>query len=314
MAREGAPIRIQGLAHRYGPVEAVRGIDLEIGPGELFGLLGPNGAGKTTTLSMLATLLPPSRGDASIFGASLTREPIAVRRSLGIAPQTVSVYTELSGLANVRFFGRLYGLAGARLDEAARGALERVGLAARAEDLARTYSGGMLRRLNLACALVHAPRLLLLDEPTVGVDPQSRDRLLEVVRQLANEGTTVLYTTHYMEEAQRLCDRIAIMDQGAIIACGRLDELLRIVGAGELIEIRGAAGAIEPGLYAQIPGLLASEPFESGLRLHVRNVGRALADLGLALSRAGGTVDRVDVHPVDLERVFIHLTGRALRD
>src|SRR5262245_30957994 len=314
MVGEGAPIRIEGLAHRYGAVEAVRGIDLEIGRGELFGLLGPNGAGKTTTLSMLATLLAPSRGDARIFGASLRREPLAVRRSLGIAPQAVSVYTELSGLANLRFFGQLHGLAGARLDEAARVALERVGLAARARDPARSYSGGMLRRLNLACALVHGPRLLLLDEPTAGVDPQSRDRLLAVVRELANEGTTVLYTTHYMEEAERLCDRIAIMDQGAIIACGRLDELLRIVGAGEVIEIRGASGAIDPGLYAQIPGLLASEPFDSGLRLHVRNVGRALAEVGAALSRTDGTVDRVEVHPVDLERVFIHLTGRALRD
>ena len=314
MAGEEAPVRIEGLAHRYGPVEAVRGIDLEIGRGELFGLLGPNGAGKTTTLSMLATLLAPSRGDARIFGASLTREPLAVRRSLGIAPQAVSVYTGLSGLANVRFFGRLYGLAGARLDEAAQLALERVGLAARASDLASTYSGGMLRRLNLACALVHTPQLLLLDEPTAGVDPQSRDRLLEVVRELTSEGTTVLYTTHYMEEAQRLCDRIAIMDQGAIIACGRLDELLRIVGAGEVIEIRGAPGAIEPGPYARIPGLLATEPFESGLRLHVRNAGRALAEVGAVLSRGAGEVDRVDVYPVDLERVFIHLTGRALRD
>src|SRR5262245_47198002 len=314
MVGEGAPIRIEGLAHRYGSVDAVRGIDLEIGRGELFGLLGPNGAGKTTTLSMLATLLAPSRGDASIFGASLTREPLTVRRSLGIAPQALSVYTELSGLANVRFFGRLYGLAGARLDQAARVALERVGLAARARDLARTYSGGMLRRLNLACALVPAPRVPLPDEPTAGVHPQSRDRLLEVVRELANEGTTVLYTTHYMEEAQRLCDRIAIMDQGAIIACGRLDELLRIVGAGEVIEIHGAAGAIEPGLYARIPGLLAAEPLGSGLRLHVRNAGHALAELGVALSRVDGAVDRVDVYPVDLERVFMHLTGRALRD
>ena len=307
-------IELDGVSKAFGRFQAVDGLSFRVPRGAMFGLLGPNGAGKTTTLSMLATLLAPSRGDASIFGASLTREPLAVRRSLGLAPQAVSVYAELSGLANVRFFGRLYGLTGARLEEAARAALERVGLAGRADDLTRTYSGGMLRRLNLACALVHAPRLLLLDEPTAGVDPQSRDRLLAVVRDLADEGTTVLYTTHYIEEAQRVCDRIAIMDQGAIIACGRLEELLRIVGAGEVIEIRGAPGAIEPGLFATLPGLLATEPFGSGLRLHVRNVGRALAEVGAALSRTDGTVDRVDVHPVDLERVFIHLTGRALRD
>src|SRR5262247_3263362 len=241
MAREGAPIRIQGLAHRYGPVEAVRGIDLEIGRGELFGLLGPNGAGKTTTLSMLATLLVPSSGDAEIFGASLRRETWTVRRLVGLAPQDISLYPGLTADENLAFFGRLYGLRGTLLAERANEVLDLVGLLPRRHDRVTTYSGGMKRRLNLACSLLHAPRLLLLDEPTVGVDPQSRDRIFDAIHELARRGKTILYTTHYMEEAERLCDRIVIMDQGRIVAGGTVRELLDIVGMGEIIELSGPA-------------------------------------------------------------------------
>jgi len=225
------------LARRFGDLEAVRGLSLKVSRGEIFGLLGPNGAGKTTTLSMLATLLPPSSGDADLLGHSLRDDAQSVRPLIGLAPQELSLYAGLSGRANVRFFGSLYGLRGRTLEVACEQLLDRVGLADRAHDLAGTYSGGMKRRLNLACSLVHAPRILLLDEPTAGVDPQSRERLLEVVREIAASGTTVVYTTHYMEEAQRLCERLAIMDQGRVIAHGTLQELLDIVGPGQVVEV-----------------------------------------------------------------------------
>jgi len=256
MPARDCAIRLDRLARRFGSNEAVRGISLEIRCGELYGLLGPNGAGKTTTLSMLATLLAPSGGDAELLGHSLRREPHAVRRLVGLVPQEPSLYPGLSGAGNVRFFGRLYGLRGPALRHACRRVLELVGLSERAGERTSRYSGGMKRRLNLACGLVHAPRILLLDEPTAGVDPQSRDQLLKVIRGLSRAGTTVVYTTHYMEEAQQLCERLAILDHGRIIAEGTLSELLDMVGPDR----------------------------------------------------------RPPVYERNLEDVFLHLTGRALRD
>src|SRR5262252_3718951 len=236
---ESAAVTLDDLRRSFGDVEAVRGISLHIEEGETVGLLGPNGAGKTATLSMLATLLAPSSGDARIFGASLRRDVWAVRRLVGLAPQEISLYPELTGDENLRFLGRLYGLGGTLLRERADEVLELVGLVPRRDDRVATYSGGMKRRLNLACSLLHAPRFLLLDEPTVGVDPQSRDRIFDAIRELARRGKTILYTTHYMEEAERLCDRITIMDEGRMVACGTLAELLQILGMGEIIELRG---------------------------------------------------------------------------
>ena len=246
---------IENLGRRYGDLDAVRGISLEIAEGEIFGLLGPNGAGKTTTLSMIATLLRPSSGDAHVFDRSLREDVQAVRRLVGLAPQQVSLYPELTGRENLEFFGRLYGMGGASLRGRVDELLALVGLEARQDDRARVYSGGMQRRLNLACSLVHEPRLLLLDEPTVGVDPQSRENIFAAIRSIADAGTTILYTTHYMEEAERLCQRIAILDGGEVIALGSLEELFDIPGGGEVIEVR-----------------------------------------------------------MNLERVFMHLTGRGLRD
>jgi len=223
-------VALSELARSYGALQAVRPLSLEIAPGEIFGLLGPNGAGKTTTLSMLATLVTPSTGDASIFGRSLAREPEAVRPLVGLVPQEISLYRDLSAEENLRFFGRINGVGSDELESRVDELLERVSLDGRRRDRVATFSGGMKRRLNLACSLVHHPQLLLLDEPTVGVDPQSRESLFEAVRRLADEGTTVLYTTHYMEEAERLCGRIAILDEGSVIALGSLDELLELAG------------------------------------------------------------------------------------
>jgi ABC-2 type transport system ATP-binding protein len=250
-----AAIELLELGRSFGPIEAVKPLSLAVREGETFGILGPNGAGKTTLLSMLATLLPPSTGDATVSGYSLSRDPDPVRRRVGLAPQQLALYADLSGEENVLFFARLYGLAGGRARRRAAELLEQVGLTPRKRDRVREYSGGMQRRLNLACGLVHEPSVLLLDEPTAGVDPQSRDHLLETIRSLAEAGTTVIYTTHYMEEAQRICDRIAILEEGRVIALGTLPELLAIVGSTPVIEVRA-----------------------------------------------------------DLERVFMHLTGRGLRD
>jgi ABC-2 type transport system ATP-binding protein len=311
---ESAGVDLRGLARSFGEVEAVRGVSLHIEEGETVGLLGPNGAGKTTTLSMLATLLEPSAGDAHVFGASLRRDAWTVRRLVGLAPQEVSLYPELTGDENLRFFGRLYGLGGIPIGERADELLDLVGLLPRRQDRVATYSGGMKRRLNLASSLLHAPRLLLLDEPTVGVDPQSRDRIFDAIRELARRGKTILYTTHYMEEAERLCDRIVIMDEGRIVAAGTLEELLRIVGMGEIIDLSGPAEAVDDGRLASVPGISKIERGERSTRIFVESAARALPAVAALVGTAGEKLRGVQIYPVDLERVFMHLTGKQLRD
>ena len=311
---ELAGVDIHGLARSFGEVEAVRGVSLHIEEGETVGLLGPNGAGKTTTLSMLAALLPPSSGDADIFGASLCRDAWTVRRLVGLAPQEVSLYPELTADENLRFFGRLYGLGGAHLGKRADELLDLVGLLPRRDDRVATYSGGMKRRLNLACSLLHAPRLLLLDEPTVGVDPQSRDRIFDAIRELARHGRTILYSTHYMEEAERLCDRITILDEGRMVACGTLAELLRILGMGEIIELGGLGEELGDDRLASIPGITKIERGDRSTRIFVESAARALPAIAAIVAPAGEQLQRIQIYPVDLERVFMHLTGKQLRD
>jgi ABC-2 type transport system ATP-binding protein len=307
-------VQFVDLARTFGDLEAVRGISLDIFAGETFGLLGPNGAGKTTTLSMLSTLLPPTRGDVLVFGASAVDDPAEVRRRVGLAPQQISLYPKFTGQENLDFFAALHGVPPAERRRRVERLLELVGLAPRRDDRVHTYSGGMQRRLNLACSLIHEPRLLLLDEPTAGVDPQSRENLFEVIRQIASEGTTIVYTTHYMEEAERLCDRIAILDEGRIAAVGTQDELLGTIGMGEVIELRGPAVA---GMRSTLEALRGVEKveFEDGaLRLFVRTAADALDLIAGPLREAGGELESLEVHRVSLERVFMHLTGKALRD
>ena len=311
---ESAGVVLHGLARSFGELEAVRGLTLQIEEGETVGLLGPNGAGKTTTLSMLAALLLPSSGDADIFGASLCRDAFTVRQLVGLAPQEVSLYPELTADENLRFFGRLYGLGGALLGQRADELLDLVGLLPRRHDRVATYSGGMKRRLNLACSLLHAPRLVLLDEPTVGVDPQSRDRIFDAIRELARNGRTILYSTHYMEEAERLCDRITIMDEGRMVACGTLAELLHILGMGEIIELRGLGEDLGDERLASIPGIIKVERGEASIRIFVESAVRALPAIAATVAPAGEKLQGVQIYPVDLERVFMHLTGKQLRD
>jgi ABC-2 type transport system ATP-binding protein len=308
-------IQVKNLEKSYGKTRAVDGISFEVREGEIYGLLGPNGAGKTTTLSMLAGLLGPDEGSILFGGVDLAAKPLKVKQEMGVVPQEVAVYEELTARENLRFWGGLYGLGGPRLKEAVERVLEQVGLTANADTKVGKYSGGMKRRLNLSLGLVHAPRVVLMDEPTVGIDPQARENILDVVRDIATAGTTVLYTTHYMEEAELLCDRIGIMDQGKILAEGTLDELVRMLGDGELVTVRGSFNtdaALD--LLGELAGVRVVGSSEGQIVLSVTDGGKTAVDL---LSRVLGSdlpIDGVSIRPPGLNSLFLKLTGKELRD
>jgi ABC-2 type transport system ATP-binding protein len=283
-------LKITDLRKSFGAIRAVDGVSLEVRKGEVFGLLGPNGAGKSTTINMAMGLLAPDSGTIELEGVGSPRDP-AVRRHLGLAPQAIALYEGLTAAENLHFFASLYGLRDSKRRVAAM--LELVGLGPRGNDHVAGFSGGMQRRLNLAAALLHDPPLLLLDEPTAGVDPQSRNSILDTVRTLAKEGRTVIYTTHYMEEAQRICDRVGVIDHGKLLDVGTVDELIRRHGGdSEVIVERGNA---ENGHAEE--RLVTKEP---------------LAEISAALAK--GDVTSVRVERPTLESVFLHLTGRSLRD
>jgi ABC-2 type transport system ATP-binding protein len=306
-------IRVETLTKKFGDKTAVDGISFAVAEGEVYGLLGPNGAGKTTTLSMLSGLLAPDSGRITFDGVDLASDPIGCKRQLGVVPQEVAVYEELSALENVRFWGSLYGLSGKALGAAAERVLGQVGLTGRARDSVKTYSGGMKRRLNLALGLVHSPRAVLLDEVTVGIDPQARANILDVVSAVADAGMAVIYTTHYLEEAERFCDRIGIVDHGRLLAEGTLAELKAKLGEEEVVTLEGrfeaeAARAALEGL----PGVRVISS-ESG-RVAFTAGDKGAAGLLGEISNRGLTIDRVGIEPPSLNNLFLRLTGRALRD
>jgi ABC-2 type transport system ATP-binding protein len=286
-ARIPSMLRLNNLSKSFGPIHAVDHLTLEIRDGEVFGLLGPNGAGKTTTVNMAIGLLSPDSGTVELEGAGSPTDP-AVRSKIGVAPQALAIYEDLTGEENVRFFGRLQGLKGHGLTERTAWVLDFVGLTERAKHRVKTYSGGMKRRLNLAIALVHDPPVLLLDEPTVGVDPQSRNAVFERIQTMRREGRTIVYTTHYMEEAQRLCDRVGIMDRGKLLALGNVEGLIKEHGGNSIVYFDRGKGeeSIETG-----------DPMRELVKLH-----------------EGGDILRFKVDTPDLECVFLNLTGRHLRD
>jgi ABC-2 type transport system ATP-binding protein len=312
-------IRVEGLVKRFGDIHAVDGVSFEVKAGEIYGLLGPNGAGKTTTFSMLAGLLAPDAGRITVNGVDLASEPLRVKRDLGVVPQDVAVYEELTARENLRLWGGLYGLSAAELDAAVDRALDEVGLAGRSREPVARFSGGMKRRLNMSLGLVHRPKVVLLDEPTVGIDPQARANILEVVRKTADAGAALLYTTHYMEEAERLCDRIGILDHGKLLAEGTLAELKALVAEEEVVTLFGgfdpAAARAE---VERLPGVrvLAAEPgrlaFAAGGDGGDR--GRGAAGLLGEIFGRGLAVDRVSIEPPSLNGLFLKLTGRELRD
>jgi ABC-2 type transport system ATP-binding protein len=288
-----------GLRRSFGDLVAVNGVDVRIAARETYGLLGPNGAGKTTTISMIAGLLQPDAGEVTVAGQRLTTRSVRAKAAIGLVPQELAVYPDLTGRENLRFFGKLYGLAGqalaARVDEV----LEVIGLADRAGDPTKEYSGGMQRRLNIGIGLLHRPRLLILDEPTVGVDPQSRNAILESVELLAREGMAVLYTTHYMEEAERLCRR----------------ELVALVGERDRVSL-AANGTLEAAAQAaaQIDGVASASATSAGIEVVATDASPLLPRVLTRVADAGAQVTGVEVVQPDLETVFLHLTGKALRD
>ncbi len=307
-------IRVSELRKSYGALTAVDGVSFEVARGETFGLLGPNGAGKSTTIGMVVGALRPDHGSVTVDGETDPTRP-ALRRRIGVAPQSLALYDELTAEENLAFFGRLYGLDGARLATRVEWALAFAGLADRRRDRVRTYSGGMQRRLNLVCGLIHDPPVILMDEPTVGVDPQSRNAIFESIEALKREGRTIVYTTHYMEEAERLCDRVAIMDRGKILALDTVEGLLRDHGGAPTVEIVFAGAAGEPGAADSGSRRTDLAPFGGewdGPRWRVRHP-RPIDVLQQAMS-GDDAFSHVSIERANLESVFLHLTGRTLRD
>ena len=301
------------LRRSYDGREVVRGISLEVQEGEIFGLLGPNGAGKTTTLSMISTRIRPTSGDAWVFGKHVVDDVHAARRLLNLAPQEEALYPSLTAAENLDFWARIYGVPRAERPARVERALAAVELGARRDDRVETYSGGMRRRLNLGCALVSEPRLVLLDEPTVGVDPQSRVHIFEAVRNLRASGITILYTTHYLAEAEELCDRIAIIDEGRLVALGTTAELLACSSASEVVELRLGGPTRELPFLEGLPEVERAEQHGSIVRLYTRRSEPLLAKLcGQGL--LDQPIVQIGVSPVSLETVFIELTGKDLRD
>jgi ABC-2 type transport system ATP-binding protein len=308
-------IHVAGLVKSYGALRAVDGVSFDVATGELYGLLGPNGAGKTTTMSMLSGLLAPDEGRIVFDGIDLAAEPLKVKAQLGVVPQEPALYENLSARENLTFWGGLYGLSGPELTRAVDRVLDLVGLKERAKDPVKQYSGGMKRRVNLALGLVHAPRVVLMDEPTVGIDPQARLNILEAVKQVAAAGTTVIYTTHYLEEVESLCDRIAIMDHGLILAEGTLDQLKSRVGGRDVVTVRGTfdAAAVLPRLDS-LPGVQVTSAEAGRLVLSVEGSGRGAVDLLGRVLADGLPIDGISIQPPSLNTLFLNLTGRELRD
>jgi ABC-2 type transport system ATP-binding protein len=303
------------VSKRFGSVDAVRDVSFHVDAGETYGLLGPNGAGKSTTISIVAGLVEADAGRVEVLGEPMTTRTTGPRAAIGLVPQDVAVYPDLSARENLRFFGRLYGLGGADLDRRVEEVLDVIGLRERGDDRASEYSGGMNRRLNIGIGLLHRPQLLVLDEPTVGVDPQSRSAILDAVDRLAAEGMAVLYTTHYMEEAERLCDRVGILDEGELRAEGTRRELTRSVGEHDVVVIR-ASGSVEPAAsaVAGIDGVLSASAADGELRVLATDATAVVAQAVGAVTAAGAAISAVEITQPDLEAVFLHLTGKALRD
>ena len=311
----GTIVKVSGLTKDFGDLTAVNDVSFEIAEGEIFGLLGPNGAGKTTTISMISCLIEPTKGEITVDGHSVAKAPTAVKRSLGVVPQEIALYPALSAAENLTFWGRMYGLHGQALTTAVADALTLAGLKDRAKERIEKYSGGMKRRINIAAGILHHPRVILMDEPTVGIDPQSRNHILETVKQLNAAGMTVLYTSHYMEEVELLCHRIAIMDHGAIIAMGTLNELRDIVGSMDVVEVLVNDVSDERlAAVRAIPGVTGADRVEGALRVLTASSGSILGATIHALESDGSHVTSVSVTEPNLESVFLHLTGKSLRD
>ncbi len=309
-------LEAQSLKKAYGSLLAVDGISFQVAQGETVGLLGPNGAGKTTTVSMIAGLIVPDSGRILIDGATLTGDTNPVKRKIGLVPQDLALYEELPAIANLQLFAALYSMAGAEAKQSIAAALDLVGLTDRAKDMVGTFSGGMKRRLNLAAALLHNPSVLLLDEPTVGVDPQSRNAIFDNLETLKAQGKTLVYTTHYMEEAERLCDRIVIVDHGHVVANDTLDGLYRRLPATNklLIDLVSGPGLGDASALQAVPGVESAELTGNRLTVWLKDLSDGAPGVLGWLSAGGHRFENVSNEAPNLETVFLTLTGRSLRD
>ena len=303
------------LVKRFGGLTAVDGVSFAISEGETFGLLGPNGAGKTTAISMICGLLKPNEGSVTVDGEPIATTSTRGRSAIGLVPQDLAIYPDLTGEENLRFFGHLYGMSGQPLAGRVAEVLELVGLSERKDNHSKEYSGGMKRRLNIGIGLLHRPKLLVLDEPTVGVDPQSRNAILESVENLSTAGMAVLYTTHYMEEAERLCDRVAIIDEGKIQAEGTRRELVSMVGEKDRVTISGTGNlAAAAEALRLIAGVTDASSSDQRIDVLATDASAILPELLASVTTSGGSITGVEVEEPNLEAVFLHLTGKALRD
>jgi len=308
-------LKVDSLYKSFGSTKAVDGISFEVKRGEVFGLLGPNGAGKSTTISMVSTLIPPTKGEVLFEGMNIFTEPDSLRRNLGVVPQDIALYPTLTGYENLTFWGNMYGLRGSGLKKRIGEVAEVIGLNGRMKDRVDKYSGGMKRRLNIGAALLHKPELLIMDEPTVGIDPQSRNHILDTVLELNGQGMTIIYTSHYMEEAEYLCSRICIMDQGKIIASGTQEELVELIKGETQVSLK--LDRIDRDILERlrsINGVAKAELLQDEIAVSGENVDIILSDIIAKVTEHGRRISSIDVKKPNLEAVFLHLTGKALRD
>jgi len=309
-------IKIDGVTKKYGDLTAVSNMTLDIMEGEIFGLLGPNGAGKSTMINMITGLLAIDKGDIFLLGKSVRKQPMFTKGNTGIVPQEVAIYDDLTSLENVKFFAGLYGLKGSGLTAAAEEALEFVGLSDHKKEFPKSFSGGMKRRLNIACAIAHKPKIIIMDEPTVGIDPQSRNHILQSVKKLNDSGCTIIYTSHYMEEVEEICTRIAIMDHGKVIAQGTKDELKALITDTNVvwITLSDSVSMVKEERLKEIPGITGIEIKDSTVKISSAREVNNLDKIILYFTSEGISIKSVESKIPDLETVFLSLTGRKLRD
>lgn len=308
-------VNTKNLVKRYGSNLAVDNLSLNVDKGEIFGLLGPNGAGKSTAIKMIMGLTKPDRGEIVIDSVNIKDDGIDIRKKLGLVPQEIALYNSLSTVENLDYFGRLYGLKGKLLKERMDWALEFVGLSDKRKEIPKKFSGGMKRRLNIACALLHQPEIVIMDEPTVGIDPQSRNHILDSVKKLRDMGTTIIYTSHYMEEVEAICSRVGIMDCGKMIACGTKNELKSGINTNEKLSIK--VGNVNFSAINNIKNIEAVKDVSVNddiLDIYIENAGVYLQDVLLVLSNNDIKVYSINIVETDLETVFLSLTGKKLRD
>lgn len=307
---------MEQVTKNFGDLTAVDKMTLRIEEGEIFGLLGPNGAGKSTAINMIIGLLDIDKGKISILGHDVRKESMTTKRNTGIVPQEIAIYEDLTSLENVKFFASLYGLKGKALDEAAMEALEFTGLSDKAKGYPKSFSGGMKRRLNIACAIAHKPKLIIMDEPTVGIDPQSRNHILQSVKKLNEMGSTIIYTSHYMEEVEAICTRVAIMDHGKIIALGAVEELENLINDKNLvwISVEDSISKVNEESIKEIPGVESIEIEDNTIKISSAREVSNLDKIIQYFTINRFTIKSVESKTPDLETVFLSLTGRSLRD